>query len=350
MDATAWRVRQKKIATRMAEPKVGARVKETFGRGTWDALGLEWTIAFAATRLAEPLPSFEDDLRDPREIAAPYWNHTALRDLETTGGTVSYQDVMLGLAASRAFVSHEHLVRLDVNDALQCALLATQEPENIYWDDIALPALGFLVSVPATALRETLHAEYPDEQELATGTHVYVCTYHAGTRGLSGEYAALSCVTPLVNFPLMGRGDHKFAHRTAALLRRYVYNLLIYLKAGCASLEPRHAKEIAAIKAIPKKKRRKVQEERLHRFETDTVFNVTTVLPLDPDLKAFVYAGGLGKPHCTLKNRTLVRGHWRNQVCGEGRKERKLIPIAPHFRGPDLGAQIAATAHTYNVK
>ena len=34
--------------------------------------------------------------------------------------------------------------------------------------------------------------------------------------------------------------------------------------------------------------------------------------------------------------RTLVTGHWRNQACGLNRKDRKLIWIEPHWRGPEL--------------
>ena len=37
--------------------------------------------------------------------------------------------------------------------------------------------------------------------------------------------------------------------------------------------------------------------------------------------------------HITV--RTLVSGHWRNQVCGVGGLERKIIWIEPHWRGPE---------------
>jgi hypothetical protein len=39
--------------------------------------------------------------------------------------------------------------------------------------------------------------------------------------------------------------------------------------------------------------------------------------------------------------RTMVRGHWRNQACGQGRKKRKWIHIEPHWRGP-IDAPISA--------
>jgi hypothetical protein len=34
--------------------------------------------------------------------------------------------------------------------------------------------------------------------------------------------------------------------------------------------------------------------------------------------------------------RFIVRGHWRNQAHGEGRTQRKIIWIKPHFKGPEI--------------
>ena len=46
-----------------------------------------------------------------------------------------------------------------------------------------------------------------------------------------------------------------------------------------------------------------------------------------------------GKPGVELTFRSPVTGHWRNQACGPGRKERKRIWIANHVRRPDLPAR-----------
>lgn len=35
--------------------------------------------------------------------------------------------------------------------------------------------------------------------------------------------------------------------------------------------------------------------------------------------------------------RWIVRGHWRQQVCGKGRTERRRVYIAPHYKGPEDG-------------
>jgi hypothetical protein len=48
-----------------------------------------------------------------------------------------------------------------------------------------------------------------------------------------------------------------------------------------------------------------------------------------------------------LAQRFVVRGHWRNQVYGEGRSLRKRLWIEPHWRGPDNLQQ--ALERTYEV-
>ncbi len=39
-----------------------------------------------------------------------------------------------------------------------------------------------------------------------------------------------------------------------------------------------------------------------------------------------------------LKNRFTVRGHWRNQACGDGRSDRKMIWVQPYWKGPRDGS------------
>lgn len=34
-------------------------------------------------------------------------------------------------------------------------------------------------------------------------------------------------------------------------------------------------------------------------------------------------------------HRWIVSGHWRNQACGEGYSERKLVWVSPHVKGPE---------------
>ncbi len=61
---------------------------------------------------------------------------------------------------------------------------------------------------------------------------------------------------------------------------------------------------------------------------------------------SLVRAARAGSREIALRvaRRHIVRGHYRNQPIGEGRKERKTIWIAPFWKGPAEGAAIV---HTY---
>lgn len=43
----------------------------------------------------------------------------------------------------------------------------------------------------------------------------------------------------------------------------------------------------------------------------------------------------------TLDVRFIVRGHWRNQAVGVGRKDHKLIWIKPHWKGPEMSEVVS---------
>lgn len=55
-------------------------------------------------------------------------------------------------------------------------------------------------------------------------------------------------------------------------------------------------------------------------------------------------AGRGGRWH--VMRRHVVRGHLRNQACGRGRQERKILWIAPYWKGPEGGAVLD---HVYKV-
>lgn len=374
MDEEAWLQRLTQIETWYLKRVDHVRA-EARARARPDLAHLEAALASTAALLQTPWPTTHSLYEDPR-----VWND-GVRLLQTlkelpwanrprlaqhlTKRAAGVPDpvfqrrarhlLMMLYGASRAFQNHARAVRLEVPANLQCALLATEPPDVVVWADVALPAEGFILNVPYAEI-EASDSEGARAQGPLAATHVFVAPlYPTGPERSPNTEVGLVLLSPVEGLFIWGDSAvrRQYLHQYGGgmrLYQRYLLNLLIYLKAGAASLAPRYAEEIAKIEAVPRKKRRKVQEERLKRLKADTVFNVTTTLPLDPNIKDFVHAGGLATPTWTLKNRTLVRGHWRNQACGEGRKERKLIPIAPHFRGPDLGAQIAATAHTYKVK
>jgi hypothetical protein len=66
---------------------------------------------------------------------------------------------------------------------------------------------------------------------------------------------------------------------------------------------------------------------------------------LSPELRRFATETALGgHPGWKLRMRFCVRGHWKLQACGEGRRDRKRIFVEPYWKGP-TGAE--AWSHVY---
>lgn len=67
-----------------------------------------------------------------------------------------------------------------------------------------------------------------------------------------------------------------------------------------------------------------------------------------PELRRLAGEVALGRerggPGWKLRMRYCVRGHWKMQPHGEGRRERKRIFVQPYWKGPE-GA--ATWAHVY---
>ena len=59
--------------------------------------------------------------------------------------------------------------------------------------------------------------------------------------------------------------------------------------------------------------------------------------PVTIDLRQHVrdFLAGSGRKGVSPKVQFLVRGHWRHQVCGPGRVDRKYIHIEPFWKGPE---------------
>lgn len=62
------------------------------------------------------------------------------------------------------------------------------------------------------------------------------------------------------------------------------------------------------------------------------------------DCRDAVRAYSRGETHASPTVQTLVRGHWKQQVCGKGGAERKNIFVEPYWRGPEE-AHIALRKH-----
>src|SRR5690606_27643565 len=70
-----------------------------------------------------------------------------------------------------------------------------------------------------------------------------------------------------------------------------------------------------------------------------TTWLVGRTVKIDQRLVAAARAG-LRDVALKIKARHIVRGHFKQQACGEGRANRKSIWVQPYWRGPEDGAEI----------
>jgi hypothetical protein len=57
--------------------------------------------------------------------------------------------------------------------------------------------------------------------------------------------------------------------------------------------------------------------------------------------KALTQGGAKNRGAYRVHSRFMVRGHWRNQVCGKGRAERRVRWIEPFWKGPEMADALA---------
>jgi hypothetical protein len=132
----------------------------------------------------------------------------------------------------------------------------------------------------------------------------------------------------------IANGCVSMANGTAAI-NGLLTNLCVYLNDG--GVKTRTGKRIGYDKAA-KKAATKVNIWKLASV-------TSTGLPRGM-ARPFLESGDAPPKTFRIGKRFMVRGHWRNQVCGEGRKDRVRKWIKPHLKGPEEGA---AFARVYEV-
>lgn len=96
----------------------------------------------------------------------------------------------------------------------------------------------------------------------------------------------------------------------------------------------------------------KRKKKKASRNKTDmNVWVLGREIKLDKNLiqasKAWVDAQRQERAQWRISKRFTVRGHWRMQACGPGRKERRRRWIEPHWRGPKTGTKLS---HLYQME
>ncbi len=128
-------------------------------------------------------------------------------------------------------------------------------------------------------------------------------------------------------------------------LARFGVNLLLYLT-HTQDLRRDNEAEVEKLSRRVARKPTSALQKRLAAAQAQSVYDTGTEVLFSPDLDEALRAGTGAT--WTLTYRTLVRGHWRNQACGQGHRDRRLIWIEPHTRGADFADRVAA--HTYTTR
>lgn len=310
---------------------------------------------------------------DPKGVLRRELDKLAQKAQETGNtdkGAEELRDIAQTLVTGYAMYQ-QHLVPpcFDVEEKLQYLLLTMDPPNDLTWDELVMPAEGFLLAVPYKAFDAVNDAlKEKGAPSLLMGTHVAVARapyldcdnepiriYVVDQCRRSNGQLDTGCYTVLAaRHPPrveLDRPAHTVAIEHGVLVRRYVLNFLLMLSMDTTVRTCPVDRQIAAIEAVPKNKRRKVMQERLERLRRTTrdTIVVSTTIDLDLAVRDYVLGGGLTGTGVQLTHRTLVKGHVKWQPYGPRNSLRKRKIIESYMRGPELEGQIAATAHTYRV-
>jgi len=112
----------------------------------------------------------------------------------------------------------------------------------------------------------------------------------------------------------------------------FAVNAALYITSEGADVEQDKAKvrDISArLQGVRGGRRRDTLMEQLQRAKNRRIYICGAKIKQCKELEAHLTEEGR-----KLTRRFRVRGHWRNQACGEGRQDHKHIFIAPHWKGP----------------
>lgn len=235
---------------------------------------------------------------------------------------------------------------------LTAALLLT-EPPPFELADFHLPFPAFSISVPSTFV-PFLEAGGTSSAELIN-VH---CFASADEGDLTSDLLQIDIRTrmrnlwfrkPVGEITSVEREVYVFGgdsytmieddYRTIEVALRLVRNLAAWIEIhGHGELENRQRKPGSSY-------------TKNNAVAAPTVFVLGREIKIAPELRRIATEVALGEKHggpgWKLRMRYCVRGHWKNQVCGEGRQDRKRIFVEPYWKGPE-GA--AAWAHVYDTR
>ena len=128
--------------------------------------------------------------------------------------------------------------------------------------------------------------------------------------------------------------DEKF-YTSGLTFFRAIVNTILYISSSDPDLTeqlspyPQIVERLA--KAKSRDKRKDIKSEMKRVSQTNYIIvgrDIPKLLPSEPN--------DTFQKRCELNVRFVVRGHWRNQVCGPGNSSRRLVWVKPYYKGPEI--------------
>lgn len=253
-------------------------------------------------------------------------------------------------------------------ESLFASLILT-DPTNVEPELVQPPFPTFFVTLPPKTFYSTgLESGMDEELRMVMINHVRTVPKEVRTGPITLDEALKERHIDLINFmmvgptvflvdslPVLGKSDWSMSDwlsknqpkkmwmeaeqderdlRLRLAFRRFYVNFCLYIsERGKGQKERKYTTRSA--KKRNKKKPKKMEAE---------TWIIGREIKIGSDLidgaKDYINSGRGSGAGWKIKKRSIVRGHWRNQVCGVGRSERKKIWIAPFWRGPEKGAKV----------
>jgi hypothetical protein len=125
---------------------------------------------------------------------------------------------------------------------------------------------------------------------------------------------------------------------------RIIVNAILYISSNDPDIvdcfSPKQAIRDRLSRTKAKAKQKKARNELNKTSELNYSVLGSRLPPIFVDKRTIGPNDGGSSRSLEYAARFIVRRHWRNQACGEGRKEHRLIWIKPYYKGPDMGEMI----------
>lgn len=289
-----------------------------------DSLRLGASVAASRRELSSLLDDFETRI-----------NTAGARQRLSSSSHALEDERLLDLALGTWLLSwgHDGYNVFDLSADFVAAILLT-DPGTLALDQLRLPFRGLLVLLPDGFARDSVGGSFTKLHlcEVGTQAHGTVIDLVASSgRRLLSTSAPADAVTIQGLDAFGDESKWGVEDDRDRIVIRTLQRIALGLAAYTASVAGAAVRRDGGVK-------------RHGPAKTAPVYwDVARTVRIDPHLVRAARAGSR-EVALRLKHRHIVRGHYRNQPIGEGRKERKTIWIAPFWKGPADGAAIV---HTY---